>query len=521
MITRRLEAALPREQSASSNYYLEGVPEAERSAKQWKFYELDIDGDGLLTKEEAAIADPAKTSPHVERFRLLDVDKNGSLSRKEYVEPADSKLEGDAKAAFENTAKLEFAMFDRDEDEKLSFEEFCFTPRSYLAAAPKFRRLDADHNGRLTSREFLSPYSVSQQFKQRSEFFNFDADNDQVLDLEEYTKRGQGVVVSLKNEYLARDADGDGRMSRAEFYREALGKAWENDIRKQAELADVDGDGFFSLLEFAVTRTGRFAELFALRDTNGDGFLNILEFLALLPKEQWPFVGRDFYAADLDADGRLSLEQEFVEHKKPVADRRTRPDPLVALATQRLEQIAPACQAADGDKDGRLSAKEWPQAKIDRLAPELMGIPFADWDRDKDGFVTEEEQKELVELAFGVALPGGLLLRKPGGHVFGSLFFQLDANKDGVASREEFIAGYWEKEKNAERFKEWDKDGDGVLTMAEATAVAQMFTDVYFDFFKFDADLDGGVTQNEARCCYLRVGICERGETGRGIRPQC
>jgi len=476
--------------------YLRGISAAARSAKHWQFYERDIDGDGWLSAEEAANDDPAKTSPHVQNFRRLDLDKNGVLSGAEYAEPSDSKLEGDAKTAFEKSAKLEFAMFDRDEDEKLSFEEFCFTPPPNLSPAPKFRRLDADHDGRLTCQEFLKPYRAAEQPNQRMAFYNWDADNDQQLGLEELMKRGQVAVVSLKNEYLARDADGDGRMSRAEFFREALGKAWENDIRKQAELADVDGDGFFSLLEFAVTRSGRSAELFALRDTNGDGFLNILEFLALLPKEQWPFVGRDFYAADLDADGRLN-EQEFVEHRQPVAERRTRPDPLVALATQRLEQIAPACQAADGDKDGRLSAKEWPQAKIDRLAPELTGIPFADWDRDKDGFVTDEEQKGLVELAFGVALPGGHPLRKPGGQVFGNLFFQLDANKDGVVSREECVAGYWEKEKNAERFKEWDQDDDGVLTMAEATAVPQMFADVYFDFFKFDADLDGGVTQNE------------------------
>src|SRR4029077_3112374 len=140
-------------------------------------------------------------------FRRLDVDQDGALSRTEYVEPADSKLEGDAKTNFETAAQLEFALFDRDADEKLSFEEFCFTSRPDLGLAPRFRRLDADHNGRLTSREFLSPYAESQKFKQRSDFFNSDADNDQQLSLYEMKRRGLGVAPSLKNEYLARDAN--------------------------------------------------------------------------------------------------------------------------------------------------------------------------------------------------------------------------------------------------------------------------------------------------------------------------
>src|SRR5262245_18918442 len=110
------------------------------------------------------------------------------------------------------------------------------------------------------------------------------------------------------------------------------------------------------------------------------------------------------------------------------------------MARIRLEAIAPACQAADADRDGRLSPREWPQARIDALAAELSGIPFAEWDRNKDGFVTAEERKELVDLAFGVALPGGLPLRKPGGVVLGTLFDEFDKDQDGAVSRNEFMA---------------------------------------------------------------------------------
>src|SRR4029077_15214687 len=101
-----------------------------------------------------------------------------------------------------------------DEDEKLSFEEFCFTSRPDLGLAPQFRRLDADHNGRVTFLEFITPYSPAERIKQRIVFYNWDADNDQQLSLYEMKRRGLGVVVSLKNEYLTRDANDDGKLSR-------------------------------------------------------------------------------------------------------------------------------------------------------------------------------------------------------------------------------------------------------------------------------------------------------------------
>ena len=270
------------------------------------------------------------------------------------------------------------------------------------------------------------------------------------------------------------------------------------DERKQAGQLDVDGDGTLSLLEFAIGRYHHFEELFALQDADGDGSLSFLEYRKPHRTEFHASLRHPFHLADLNADGGLSLE-EFLEHKKPVNEtgKRIRPDAMVVLAEKRLGEIDAACRAADVNKDNRLSAKEWPQARIDELAPELTGIPFADWDRNKDGFVTAEERKELAELAFGIALPGGHLLRKPGGYVLGAIMFTFDKDKDGTVSRSEFIAAHWDQEKKADLFKAWDQDGDGKLTLAEATAVNELFTNVFADFFWFDKDLDGRVTQEE------------------------
>jgi Ca2+-binding EF-hand superfamily protein len=491
--------------------FLEGVPQAERPARRWKFYERDLDGDGWLSPEEVASDDPAKVSPIAQRFHALDADANGSLSRPEYVAPADSKLQGEAKTNFEKTATLEFAQFDHDEDGQLSFEEFCFTPRSTRTAASRFRRLDADADGRLTIREFLAPYAPAYRFQQRSGFFNSDADNDQRLGLEEFTKFGQGVVLSLKNEYLMRDADDDGRISREEFVRPSLGRPWEALERKQAEEIDQDGDGSISLLEFAVTRPGRFRELFGLLDRDGDGVLTLAEFARPRSRNDRQS-GAIFFALDVDADGRLAPD-EFLEQEKPVAERRARPDPVVAMSRSRLDAMAPACQAADADRDGRLNPSEWPQARIDGLAAELAGIPFAEWDRNHDGFVTAEERKELVELAFGVALPGGRPLRKPGGVVLGTLFDECDKDQDGAVSRDEFLARNRYNEKTADVFKECDQDGDGALTLAEALRLTEMFTSVAVNFLNADADFDGRATQFEVD---LAAAHQERGAT-RGL----
>src|SRR5262249_4703593 len=156
--------------------------------------------DRLLSQDELAGEHSASVSLHVQRFRLLDVNRDGVLSQAEYAEPADSRREGDARAAFEKTARIEFAMVDRDADEKLTFDEFAFTPPVNLAPVPNFRRLDADHSGRLSVREFLAPWSAVEQIRRRKIFYHWDADNDQQLSLYETMRRGSGVAPSLKNE---------------------------------------------------------------------------------------------------------------------------------------------------------------------------------------------------------------------------------------------------------------------------------------------------------------------------------
>jgi Ca2+-binding EF-hand superfamily protein len=474
--------------AVSLDEFLANLQRSERPAGQWNFYERDFDADGWLSEEELVDDDPAKLSPHLIVFRGFDVDGNGSLSHEEYVAPARPK--------YEDAAKLEHALFDRDGDGALSFDEYCFSPRVDPGREARFRRLDIDRSGRLTLKEFLRPYSPAHQRTQRSVIYHWDADDDQQLSLEEYVQQGKGVTLSLRNKYLARDADDDGRLSREEYFTPFLGSQWEQAAQNEASQNDVDGDGFLTLLEFSFTPQERsFGEtVFPLMDIDSDGFVSVAEFVKPRPREQRGAWGAVFHRSDQNADGQLGRD-EFLQQGQ---EDRFRPDALVEVVRKLLREIDVVCDAADRDGNGRLTEREWPHEKIGNTATDLVGIPFREWDRDKDGGVTAGERQLLVEAAFGIRRTDGQPLRKPSGYVFDwNTFRHLDKDRDEILSRDEFISGFWEGAKNAERFQQLDKDGDGRLPFADLIQLGWFVLDVYGEFSRYDVDIDGRVTRDE------------------------
>jgi Ca2+-binding EF-hand superfamily protein len=228
-------------------------------------------------------------------------------------------------------------------------------------------------------------------------------------------------------------------------------------------------------------------------DVNRDGLLTLEEFVKSRPRDEWRAAGALFHRSDINADVHLSLD-EF----RDKGTTRLRPDAVIERVERLLQEVELVAAAADSNQDGRLDAREWTDGMVARKAAELQELPFSQWDRDGDGTMTPQERRALVEIAFGIRRMDGQLLRKPAGIVVDWGYIRyLDKDHDDIVSREEFVERYFDGAKNAERFLERDADGDGRLTFAELAASGS-FIDVYSVFCRFDADMDGRITGDEA-----------------------
>lgn len=103
---------------------------------------------------------------------------------------------------------------------------------------------------------------------------------------------------------------------------------------------------------------------------------------------------------------------------------------------------------ADTDGDGRVS-----RAEADADATGRTGEWFEKLDKDKDGYVTQEELRQARELRRGQAEAK-----------FEEAFKTADANSDGQLSLDEVQA---KMPKLAERFDKVDKDKNGLLSKEE------------------------------------------------------
>ena len=284
------------------------VPEAGRAAFDRLLKLGDANKDGKLDFEEVrALAGKLRTlGPglgNAERFREMDKDGDGKISRAEFTGPA--------------------PLFDRVDADKDGFITRAEATRFAAANAPggqvanRFKAMDKDGDGKVTRAEFTGPPGV---------FAAADADGDGALTLEELaryagqpvpkdaTEAPKGKPEAPKAEpspaagpfaqrLRAMDKDGDGKVSRAEFTgRPAmfdrldrnndgyitrdelpganLGAAAKGQPGRLLRAMDKDGDGKISKDEF----TGRPA-MFDRLDRNKDGYISRDEFPAGPPRE--------------------------------------------------------------------------------------------------------------------------------------------------------------------------------------------------------------------------------------------
>jgi Ca2+-binding EF-hand superfamily protein len=303
-------------------------------------------------------------------------------------------------------------------------------------------------------------------------FQQLDANGDMVIDRGEVPESGRVAFETLLKHA---DTNKDGKIEREE-YRDLL-----------TSLRDSFG-----------TIASRFGEL----DRNGDGKVT---------KDE--FKGPEPLFARIDADGDGSISKEEAAKFQPAQG-----------AGAGGGMLAQRILGMDKNNDGKVSRDEF------------TGIPanFDRWDANKDGFITRDEipggaaaaqpkakgaeekatekpaEKPTSPAPATAPAPDRAAMRerlqamdKDGdGKVSkdeftgpAQLFERLDANSDGVISREDNPNAPAAGATGGERFRAMDKNNDGKVSKDEFAGPAQLFE-------RLDANSDGFVTMQEVARMY-------------------
>ena len=201
------------------------------------------------------------------------------------------------------------------------------------------------------------------------------------------------------------------------------------------------------------------SEMWRLADKDGDGFISLVEFRTLPRLEKMPEEKQSqlFKHLDKDSDGKIA-RKELGWMNRPRED---------GPPHQRLWEL-------DADKSGGVSMEEFKAGRFFQKFPaDQQDRLFSRLDTNGDGVISPEDRPEPPFKRGGgkpERPPGG----KPGRMDPQQMFRQHDTNGDGALSFDEFrlapmVANLGEDEQE-DRFEEMDRNHDLKITRDELPA---------------------------------------------------
>jgi Ca2+-binding EF-hand superfamily protein len=152
-------------------------------------------------------------------------------------------------------------------------------------------------------------------------------------------------------------------------------------------------------------------------DTDHDGVLTEAEYYRRIGFSMQD-LHREFVVFDANGDARISLAEFLtVPAGQPDEQRGTITDPVIVLSKARLEDLVGSWKRWDQNADGVISRTEFAAAELASRVQGLEATQFADWDLNHDGHVSRDEVARILDVAFGVCVPDGTLLRSRTGRV--------------------------------------------------------------------------------------------------------
>merc|ERR1719309_266136 len=402
------------------------------SAVKKAFLSIDVNKDGLLSKEEIAGCGKFNAQETEAIFILGDLNQDGDIDLEEFV------------SLMVPAAGMAVARLTRN----------C---KNIADAQQMFRVLDKNGDGLISQEEMRACGNRFNATEIEAIFAIGDINNDGEIDLDEFV----GVMCPTASTVVGR-----------------LSKTYKNldEIKQGFKKLDRDNDGSISKAEMSAAGLSEqeVNAVFALGDTNNDGAIDLEEFIgvmcpsasAVVFKFSQAFKGKEgalkaFQQIDIDGDGKIT-KQEMAKAN-------------LGGSKLSMAEVDAIFQLGDINNDGEIDMEEFlgvmvPSAGFSTTSSSFKQVSSSSFSSSSSMSMTKSSFSSTVSSTSCCSI----------GMTFGSVsdaraaFRRFDVNNDGVMDFEEMksmmSSAPGKKMSDAEvmtLFKKGDLDGDGQIDMQE------------------------------------------------------